>query len=177
MGGRSRLLTYFTELVVVDSEFRTRGNGTQEVRCVCALELGSGKAHRSWIDDDHSVCPYPTGGDKLFIAHYAVAELLTHDSLGWPRPTHILDTCVEFSAATAGVRRRDQGRTLVDALLYMNLPHLGQHEKDGMRALAMADRRNDEYAEDERQALLDYCWSDVVGTATLLGSLEACLCR
>jgi DNA polymerase-1 len=171
----SRLLDYFGEVVVADSEYRSQGDGTHEVRCVCAIELGSGREHRVWVDGS-TVCPYPVDDRSLLVAHYASAELVTHDALGWPRPFNVLDTCVEFSAATAGKRRRDLGRGLVDALMYFNLPHLDHHEKDEMQALALADRRNNEYTSEERSALLEYCWSDVAGAARLLGVLEGYLC-
>lgn len=175
MSTSSLLLNYFREVVLVDTEFRPRGDGTQEVRCVCALELASGQEHRLWCDVP-APCPYPIGSDSLFVAHYASAELTSHDSLGWVRPENILDTCVEFSAMTAGRRRQDQGRSLPAALTYLSLQHIEQEEKDAMRALALTDRRNREYSVQERIALLDYCWSDVAGMAALLSSLEGYLC-
>jgi hypothetical protein len=107
----SFLFNHFREVVLVDTEFRPRGDGTQEVRCVCALELGSGREHRLWCDAP-TPCPYPVDLGSLFVAHYASAELLSHDSLGWARPANVLDTCVELSAMTAGKRRLDQRRSL-----------------------------------------------------------------
>jgi DNA polymerase I len=171
----SLLLNYFREVVLVDTEFRPRGDGTQEVRCVCALELASGREHRLWCDGP-APCPYPIDDDSLFVAHYASAELISHDSLGWVRPKNILDTCVEFSAMTAGRRRKDQGRGLSAALTYFSLPHIDQEEKDEMRDLALVDKRNYEFGAAERAALLDYCWSDIAGTAALLTTLEDFLC-
>lgn len=171
----SLLLNYFREVVLVDTEFRPRGDGTQEVRCVCALELASGREHRLWCDAPVP-CPYPVDLGSLFVAHYASAELLSHASLGWARPANVLDTCVEFTAMTAGMRRQDQGRSLPAALTYFSLPHIDQEEKDEMRALALADKRNHEFDVAERTALLDYCWSDVVGMGNLLTRLEGFLC-
>jgi hypothetical protein len=171
----SLLLNYFREVVLVDTEFRPRGDGTQEVRCVCALELASGREHRLWCDAP-APCPYPADLGSLFVAHYASAELLSHDSLGWARPANVLDTCVEFSAMTAGMRRQDQGRSLPAALTYFSLPHIDQEEKDEMRALALANKRNQEFDTAERTALLDYCWSDVVGMGNLLTRLGGFLC-
>lgn len=171
MSNRSRLLNYFDEIVVVDSEYRPAGDGTQEVRCVCALELNCGREHRLWIDAPVQ-CPYPLGEHSLFVAHYASAELLTHDSLGWPRPVSVLDTRSEFAAATSGKRLGDQKLGLVNALKYFDLPHLHQYEKDDMRSLSLADRRNSEYTFAERDALLKYCWSDVDGAVRLLAALE-----
>jgi hypothetical protein len=171
----SLLLDYFREVVLVDTEFRPRGDGTQEVRCVCALELASGREHRVWCDAP-APCPYPVDLGSLFVAHYASAELLSYDSLGWARPANVLDTCVEFTAMTAGTRRPDQGRSLPAALTFFLLPHIDQEEKDEMRALALIDKRNREFDPAERTSLLDYCWSDVVGMGKLLARLEGFLC-
>ena len=40
--------------------------------------------------------PYATGGDVLFVAFYASAELVCYRVLGWPMPERILDLYVEF---------------------------------------------------------------------------------
>lgn len=175
MSTASSLLDFFREVVVVDTEFRPRGDGLHEVRCVCALELASGREHRMWIDGPIT-CPYPLDRGSLFVAHYASAELTSHRSLGWPSPHNILDTCVEFSAATAGKRRLDQGRKLPHALQYFGLPYLHQEEKDDMIALCLVDQRNHDYSDVDRAELLDYCWSDVSGATTLLAKLEVMLC-
>jgi hypothetical protein len=171
----SRLLNHFREVVLVDTEFRPRGDATQEVRCVCALELGSRREHRLWCDAP-TPCPYPIDGESLFVAHYASAELISHNSLGWQRPENILDTCVEFSAATAGARHKGERRNLSSALIYMSLPHIDQDEKDEMRALALLDKRNCDYSPSQRADLIDYCWSDVKGVTSLLAALEGHLC-
>ena len=176
MSSRSTLLDYFDEIVVVDTEYRPAGDGTQEVRCVCALELGSGREHRLWLDAPFP-CPYPVNEGSLLVAHYASAELATHDSLGWPRPANVLDTRTEFAAVTSGKRVGDQKLGLVDALKYFDLQHLHQYEKDDMRLLSIADRRNREYTVAERDALLKYCWSDVDGAVRLLTALEDWLVR
>src|SRR5579864_4258451 len=127
MSTSSRLLNYFREVVLVDTEFRPRGDGTQEVRCVCALELNSGREHRLWCDAPVP-CPYPLDSDCILVAHYASAEIVSHDSLDWQRPVNVLDTCVEFSAMTAGKRCKDQFRNLSAALTYFSLPHIEQEE-------------------------------------------------
>jgi hypothetical protein len=40
----------------------------------------------------------------------------------------------------------------------------------------LMDKRNHEYTPRERKALLDYCWTDVVGVHSLLSRLEDYLC-
>ena len=77
---------------------------------------------------------------------------------------------------TAGVRRKDQGRSLVDALQYCGLEHITATEKDEMRSLAVADKTTASYSLSERTALLDYCMSDVSSLQRLLPKLEVFLC-
>lgn len=172
---QSHLLNYFREIVLCDTEFRSLGDGLVSVRCVCALELNSGKEHRLWIEGGEG-CPYQTGEDVLFVAHYASAECISHQSLSWPIPTNILDTCIEFSALTCGKRGKGQSRSLVGALTYYKLSHIESDEKQEMRELAMADKPNSEYSEKEREALIDYCWSDIESLKNLLPKLEPSLC-
>jgi hypothetical protein len=167
---------HFREVVLVDSEFRSTGNGLYLVRCVCAKQLVSGKETRLWISDEQRArCPYPVSPDTLFVAHYASAELITHMSLGWKLPSRILDTCVVFGAATAGLRRgakSGEGRGMVDALRWYNEDTLSQTEKTEMRDLCLRPLRNSEFTTAERKALIDYCWSDVAGLEKLLPHLE-----
>ena len=56
-------------------------------------------------------------------------------------------------------------------------PHIEHHEKDELQALALIDKRNAEYTVEEQRALLDYCWSDVVGAKRLLDAVEGCLLK
>ena len=172
----SKLLRFFDEVVLVDTEFRTIGNGLVEVRCVCAWELRSGRQHRIWID--HRIgCPYPLGADTLFVAHYASAEIISHISLGWLLPMNVLDTCIEFSSLTSGLRGKGVRRSLLGALKYFHhKDSLKVEEKEEMRQLAMVDRRNVDYTAEERKALLNYCWSDVAALKSLLLELEPHLC-
>ena len=174
-GERSKLLDYFREIVLCDTEFRSLGNGLVSVRCVCALELRSGREHRLWIEEG-AACPYPTDDETLFVAHYASAELISHISLGWAAPTNVLDTCIEFSAVTCGKRGKGVSRSLVGVLDYFKLPHIDTGEKEEMRALAMADKTATDYKEEERENLISYCWSDVEALKVLLPKLEQFLC-
>ena len=173
---RSRLLNYYREVVLCDTEFRTTGNGSVLVRCVCARELRSGREHRLWVEGMPR-CPYPTDNRILFAAHYASAEVISHKSLGWPIPINVLDTCIEFSALTSGLRGKNQKRSLLGALRYFGIDSLDVDVKQELRNLAMADKRNEDYTPEERRGLLDYCWSDVEALRKLLPKLEPYLCN
>lgn len=171
----SKLLAYFREVVIADTEFRSFGDGSFLVRCVCAVELRSGREHRLWIEEE-SRCPYPTDDRILFVAHYGSAEIGSHLSLRWLIPKNVLDTCVEFSAMTSGLRGRGERRSLLGALRYFGIHTLEDEEKAELRELAMMDKKNAEYTISERRDLLNYCFDDVLRTKRLLRKLEPFLC-
>jgi hypothetical protein len=58
------------------------------------------------------------------------------------RTANVLDTCVEFSAMTAGMRRLDQRRSLPAALTYFSLPHIDQEEKDESRVSSLCSKKS-----------------------------------
>ncbi len=107
---------------------------------------------------------YSAGPDELFVAYYASAELGCHLALNWPLPVRVLDLFTEFRNLTNGCPA-PHGNGLLGALAYFGLDALDAAEKDAMRSLAM---RGGEYADTERNALLDYCQSDVDSLTWLL---------
>lgn len=168
------LLRHFREVVLVDTEFRSE-NGFNLVRCVCGLELRSGRQHRLWVEGKPR-CPYPLDDRSLFVAFYSSAEIASHHSLGWPIPANILDLCIEFSALTSGLRGKNQPRSQIGAMRHFRLDSLAVDAKQELRSLAMMDKRNADYTPGERRNLLDYCWSDVMALKELLRKLEPYLC-
>jgi hypothetical protein len=113
----------------------------------------------------------------LFVAHYASAEIASHKSLGWSVPSNILDTCIEFSALTSGLRGKDISRSLVGALRYFHIDSLSVDAKQGLRKLAMIDKKNRDYTPGEKENLLDYCMGDVLALKKLLPKLETYVCN
>jgi hypothetical protein len=136
-----------------------------------AKEIRTGRVIRFWQDEltALSIPPYPTGPDSLFIAYHASAELGCHLALGWPMPAYILDLCAEFKCETAGLTV-PCGRNLLGALTYHALNGIAADEKESMRNLVI---RGGPWANSERQALLDYCESDVVALSKLLPAMES----
>jgi hypothetical protein len=171
----SRLLNQFREIVFVDTEFRANGGKDVDVRCVCAEELRSGRQHRVWIKSGLQ-CPYPIDNSTLFVAYYASAEINSHLSLGWPMPANILDLYPEVRAIRNGL----PGKTsLLGALQGFGAEGLESAEatKEGFRNLAMLDRPNNQYSREERDALMDYCLSDVRMLRQLFQFVESYICQ
>ena len=103
----------------------------------------------------------------MFVAFNAAAELGCHRVLNWPMPERILDLYVEFLLRTNGLTT-PAGRGLLGALAYFGLDHIGVTEKEEMRALAM---RGGPWSDEEREALLDYCQTDVDALDRLLPAM------
>ncbi len=147
----------------VDFEFATPKGGHPSPHCVVARDLISGRLVRQWIDvGNPGPCPYGTGADELFLAYYASAEIGCILALGWPVPVRIVDLCAEFKNLTSGLNL-PLGRGQLGALMYYGLDGIGAEEKAEMQKLAASGV----VPEEKREALLDYCESDVDALARL----------
>jgi hypothetical protein len=166
-------LESFDQIVLVDYEFRQPDGHRPEPICGVFRLYPSGNTLRLWTDElaGMSEPPFSTGPDALWVAHYSSAEWSCHLALGWPLPVRVLDTFVEFRNLTNGLSV-PCGNGLLGALAWFGLDGISAAEKDSMRALA---QRGFPYTESERQALIDYCQSDVVGLTQLLSKMTRLL--
>ena len=167
-GGRPLLdLLPFAEIWAVDFEFGSDPGENPEPVCLVAWELRSGRKLRLWRDEFGAAPPYPTGPDVLFVAYYASAEIGCHLALGWPVPERVLDLFTEFRNHTNGIPTVS-GAGLLGALAHYGLDSIGTVEKDEMRDLIL---RGGPWNDAEREAILDYCESDVEALARLLPAM------
>ncbi|GAB6057279.1 DNA polymerase [Desulfonatronum parangueonense] len=159
-------LDAFQQTWLVDFEFRAQSGERQEPICMVALEMRSGRLIRLWEGELRQLGRPPFLVDKniLYVAYYASAELQCHLSLGWPLPVNILDLFTEFRCMTNGLPV-PCGAGLLGALSYHGLPAIEGLEKDAMRELAL---RGGPWTGEERDALLNYCESDVRALEKLL---------
>jgi hypothetical protein len=158
----------YREVWAVDFEFTAHTGGRPIPLCCVARELRRGRLARTWLADGAPARPpYDTGPDTLFVAYYASAELGCQLALGWPTPARVLDLFAEFRCRTSGLPV-PCGNGLLGALAYFGLDGLDAAEKEDMRRLAM---RGGPYTAGEREALLDYCQSDVDALARLLPAM------
>jgi hypothetical protein len=152
----------------VDFEFHCPPGERPQPLCLAARELRTGALVRLWLANGAPLAPpLDSAPDVLFVAYYASAELGCYLARGWPFPVRILDLCAEFKCLTSGLTVRC-GRGLLGALVYFGLDGLAATEKEGMRQLALL---GGPYTAGERQALLDYCQSDVDALARLLPAM------
>jgi hypothetical protein len=156
----------FSRATLVDFEFQALPGERPRPICLVARDFESGRTTRLWEDDllRHRSAPYPLGPDAFVVAYYASAEISCHLALGWPVPACVLDLFVEFRNATNGVPTI-AGDSLLGALAHYGIDAIGAVEKEEMRQLAL---RGGPWSADERDALLNYCESDVVALDKLL---------
>jgi len=156
----------FDQIWLVDFEFKVDAGELPDPICLVAHELSSGRAIRVWQDELKrlNVPPYPITEQSLFVAYFSSAELGCHLALGWPMPAYVLDLYVEFRRLTNGLRT-PSGNSLLGALAYFGIGGIGASEKEEMRSLVL---RGGPWTESERNALIEYCQSDVVALKSLL---------
>ena len=159
----------FREIWLVDFEFSAPPGERPQVVCLVAQELDSGRTLRVWQGELQGMDrpPYPIDEDTLFVAYYASAEMGCHLALGWPLPVNVLDLFVEFRNTTNGLTLPN-GAKLLGALTWHGLGGIQAAEKESMRELAL---RGGPWTVEEKQALLDYCESDVAALARLLPAM------
>ena len=161
----------FREVWVADYEFNGNPGDVVTPVCLVARELAGGRTIRLWADEmaSLSTAPYATDEDALFVAYYASAEMGCHLALGWAMPENVLDLFAEYRVQTNGIA--DVGRaSLLNALASHGLAAITCDEKETMRQRILL---GGPWKADERIEILDYCESDVVACADLLGAMGA----
>lgn len=155
----------FREVWYIDFEFRILPGGRPEPLCLVAHELRSGRTIRIWADQlaEMKAPPFDVSDDVLICAYFVSAELSCFLALGWQIPARILDLFVEHRVLTNGYHR-PCGDGLLGAMTWWGLQGIESIEKERYRQLAM---RGGPYTDGERQALVDYCESDVVALRSL----------
>lgn len=163
----------FSQIWLVDFEFRSQPGGRPETLCMVAREYHSGRVLRLWADGLYLLRepPFSVSGNSLFVAYYASAEFGCFLDLDWPMPSRVLDLYAEFRNLTNG-RAVPSGNGLLGALAWFGLDAMAGVEKAEMRRLAL---RGGSYSGAERQALLDYCQADVDSLQKLLGAMAGAI--
>jgi hypothetical protein len=167
------LFDHYREIWCVDTEFNQQPGERPSPVCLVAREFRSGRLIRLWEDRLQQLPgpPFPTGPDSLFVAYYASAELGFFLALGWPMPARILDLFCEFKCKISGLAT-PCGRGLLGALAFHGIDGIDASEKEAMRQLVL---RGGPYTNDEQQAVLDYCQSDVDALVKLLAAMRAAI--
>jgi DNA polymerase I len=167
------MTTPYAHVFLIDTEFRG-GEGEKPIPvCVCWYDMVTGQWGRLWVDGVAAPIapPFPIDDTTLFVAYYSSAEWGTFAALGWPMPTRVLDLFTEFRCRTN--RNPIEGEpapraSLLEALSYFQLPGIEAIDKESMRDLIL---EGPPYSEAQREAILDYCDSDVHALLVLMGAM------
>ncbi len=167
-------LDHFDEIWGVDFEFSCPPGERPQLACLVAIEVKSGRRIRVWKDElaTMKTPPYSIGPRSLFVAFTATAEFSCHLALGWELPVHVLDLYPEFRVISNG-KPTPCGWGLLAAMVWYGLDTITAQEKEDMRALAISIAEGAPYTEKEKQAVLDYCESDVLCLIQLLPRMKA----
>ena len=163
------VLHRFKEVWCGDFEFHAPPGERPEPICMVAQECFTNRTIRLGADKLAALpgSQFPMGGDALFVAYYASAELGCFRALGWPPPAQVLDLFTEFRCLTNGLATMG-GNGLIGALSHHGIACIDAAEKDAMRGIAI---RGGPFTPDERRVLLAYCESDVRSLGQLLRAM------
>jgi hypothetical protein len=163
----------FREIVVLDTEYRSRPGDRPEPVALVAHHLRSGRIARYFADELRALraSPLPDRPDVLYVAFAAQAEWGVSLVLGWSLPRNVIDLLPEFRLKVnwalpkaARAKFLPRGTGLVGAMAYYRLPFMSKSEKDIERSLIL---RGGPWSPDERARIIDYCGQDVDATARL----------
>jgi hypothetical protein len=167
-----RSLGAYREVWVADFEFAVSEGDNHVPVCLVAHELFSGRELRLFGDELRCEVPYAIDAGALYVAYNASAELRCHLALGWPLPLHVLDLLVEFRWVCNGRGSATGGHKLEDALVHYGLHHKAHGYKHEFQ-VAIGEGRAHELG---RDAVLDYCATDVTATHQLLLRMAPGIC-
>jgi hypothetical protein len=156
----------FKQIWCIDFEFSEDPNLNPNPICLVAIEAFSKKKLRIWFDKNLMLThpPFSLDEETLIVAFYASAEFRCFQMLGWPQPANVVDLYVEFRKVTNG-RNLIYRNGLLDALKFFQLPSISTEVKDVMRDLIIS---REEWSDEEKIQILDYCESDVQALMQLL---------
>src|SRR4051812_6698482 len=152
------------EIWAVDFEFIARDGERPDPVCLVARVVRTGCTIKQWRGEFTSAPPFRIDHRAIYVSYYASAELGCHLALGWPMPANVLDLFAEFRNSLNGLPP-PSGFSLLGALAYHGIEHIGTAQKDAGRDLVM---RGGPWSESERQTILAYCETDVVALDRLL---------
>jgi len=169
----------YASVWIIDTEFQQPDGEPNIPVCLCAEELHSGRRLEFFFDQPNEN-PFDYE-NSLFVCYNAAAEWKTFIALGWELPPNVLDLYFEHLRGINGVWRggqylRSVGTGLVDALAHFGEDSLSHEEKQDERDYIIQNGvipPSGISADAHHHRIIDYCWSDVLGTKKLLPHMFA----
>jgi hypothetical protein len=170
------LYQFFSEIWVLDTEFRPQPGELLDPYCLVGREVRSGVTIRKWRDELGSHPPFDVSKRTLIVTWYGIAEMAFFAVLGWRMPVRFLDlypeyrniyncrqTIVEQKEYQKGEARIGRN-SLIGACTQYRINTIGIAEKQERREQI---KRGPPFTSAEEQGFLDYCEKDVIATEQL----------
>jgi DNA polymerase-1 len=154
----------FNRVWCVDFEFGPTSKGFALPKCMVAREFFNRTPALRLFRDQLPITS-PFSPESLFVFFSAPAELSCFISLDWDFPRFILDLYAENLCEKNTIGEKLSDKSLISTLTRFGIDSIGHEEKTEMQNLA---KREGDYSEEEKVALLDYCETDVVALVKLL---------
>lgn len=156
----------YQHIWVCDTEFLAQPGEIPKPICLVAHDLVTGELVKTWLEEGAFNPPFYDEA-SLFVAFYASAEMGIISSLGWPRPSAILDLYPEFRIMTNGLG--DIKASLLGACALLHIDGGDAIIKDTMRNRIL---EGPPYSEEEHNQILAYCEKDVLLTTALFQKMR-----
>jgi hypothetical protein len=159
----------YERIIAFDFEFYGAEGENPNVVCLVVWDVLSDETRRYWRDDllEMEGPPFDIGDSSLCVAYFASAEMQCFETLGWPRPGHLIDLYAEFRRITNG-QELTYGRGMVGALRYFSLEQFVPNEKLEMRELILS---GGPWSAAQKSSILAYCQQDVEAIAPLFAAI------
>ena len=158
-------LADFRQVWFIDFEFHAPPGEVPTVICMVAKEWKTGQIIRLWQNQLMMTTqpPFSLKADCLYVAFFVSAEFSCHLALNWPLPERVVDLYAENRNLTNG-HYLLRGNGLLGALFHHGIQGVEHEKKESMRDLAI---RGGPFTMEEKDALLSYCYSDVIAVQKL----------
>ncbi len=167
----------FKKIIHFDMEFRQKGGDKPSFVCAVFKEH-RGECKYFWGSDVNNIDAYiRSNNDSLFTAFHASAEGVCLKSINAEYPMYLIDQSVEYRRSINGLQFFDEnGNTLPRKLGLESVIRIlgfetlyGEDEKFRMRQLI---QDKNEYSDDEKKDILNYCKKDVLALEYLFEALK-----
>lgn len=165
-------LGHYDSVWVVDFEYTSDPGQVPEPVCMVAIDIKGNQEIRLWRGEMDKPCPFDTSDRSLFVVYSGAGDMGCFLQLGWPLPERVVDLYPEVKQVFYD-RPEAMSASLLNACAFHGIQTIESADKDYFRDLIIYRR----YTDNDREAMIDYCRSDVVATGELFKRMLTQLTR
>ena len=165
-------LDQYDSIWVADFEYTADPGEAPDPVCMVAIDLKSNREIRLWRDQMRGPCPLDISERSLFVVYSGAGDMGCFLQLGWPLPERMVDLYPEIKQVFYD-RPEATSSSLLNACAFHGIETIESSDKDYFRDLIIRRR----YTDNDREAMLDYCHSDVLATGELFRRMLPRLAR